>query len=279
MSDKIKFLQKIIRHLMVSTFTILLLASQRNVISIAHAVSLIDPYRPGVTAANQTPSSHALSLSVLSSEKYLEVPFHIFYGITDDLELETRWGFIYNSPEAGMSDMKFSVKYNFKFFDRYSLIVSDKEDLSAGISGEAGITLPTGDHTKGLGAGGVGIMLGWNIRQVFEKNILGFLGLSGEFNNHELIDESSRRSSRIFSYTAGARYLYNDDLTFIMELKGFNNYFSKAMPSSSDFYQELYLSPGVFYKGKNNLPITSASILIGLTPDARKIIFYAEKKF
>jgi len=246
-----------------------------------YAISTIEPLRPGVIASATPPNKHSLSLSLLTADKYLEIPFHIFYGITDDIELETRWGFIYNSSsEAGMSDMKFSLKYNLTYFDADSLVAENKNERSTGITTEFGITLPTADHTRGLGDGGVGLTLGWNIRQNFEKNILGYLGLNIYLNNHELVDEILRNSVRVFSYTTGAKYFYNNDIALTAELKGFNNYYSKNFSvGASDFIQELYLATGILYKG-DKPPITSASLLIGLTPDTRKkVILYLEKKF
>lgn len=206
-----------------------------------------------------TKNEHGFSGALLVAEDYFETPFNIHYGILDNMELKIRWGFVYRAPDFGISDLKFSVKYD--FFDKSG----DKPSIFT----EAGVSLPTGDHTKYLGTGGVGLSLGWYLIKAL-KPIEAFFGIAGEFNEREVLPGAN--PPKVFSYKMGARYKYLPDITLVGEIKGFNNYWNQPV----GFRQELYLAPGIHYNWK--MPI-SASMLIGLTGDSQKIGIYAETNF
>ncbi|PKN02057.1 MAG: hypothetical protein CVU77_01160 [Elusimicrobia bacterium HGW-Elusimicrobia-1] len=223
------------------------------------AASVIEPWRNDISPAATPRSEHSFGASVLLADGYIETPFKIFYGISDNAELATRWGAIFADGQAGISDLKFAVKYN---------LTKIAGDVPA-IFIEGGVSLPTADHTRGLGAGGVGLSAGWNIIKEM-KPLRVFAALAGEFNDNDVL--AGARPPRVFSFKAGARYDYKKDIVLTGELKGFNNY--RRNPDA--FKQELYLSPGVHYSG--SFPF-SAAVLLGMSGDSRRFAIYLEKNF
>ena len=223
------------------------------------AASVIEPWRNDIAAASTLRAEHSFGASVLIADGYIETPFKIFYGISDDAELATRWGAIVNEGRAGISDLKFAVKYN---------LTKISGDVPA-IFLEGGVSLPTADHTRGLGTGGVGFSVGWNIIKEMKPARI-FAALAGEFNDNDVL--SGARPPRVFLFKAGARYDYKKDIALTGEIKGFNNYWRNP----DAFKQELYLSPGVHYSG--SFPF-SAAVLLGISGDSRRVAIYLEKNF
>ncbi|MDI6757762.1 MAG: hypothetical protein QME32_07060, partial [Endomicrobiia bacterium] len=109
--------------------------------------SVIEPWRNDVSEAMTPRAGHSFGASLLLGDEYFEAPFKIFYGLSDEAELSTRWGIIHAAGNTGISDLKFSVKYNF------TKMTSEVPAVFV----EGGVSLPTADHTKGLGTGGVGL--------------------------------------------------------------------------------------------------------------------------
>ncbi len=224
------------------------------------SASVIEPWRPDIFPPETPKNAHSFSGSIILSDDYFELPLNIYYGILESLELKIRWGLIYKTSNRGISDMKFSVKYNF----------FRKKDDPPMIFLEGGVSLPIADHTKNLGLGGVGLSGGWYmIKEIRPVEVI--FGIAGEFNDKEVL--AGANPPRVFSYRAGARYRYDEQMTFVGELKGFNNYWQEPR----GFKQELYIAPGIHYNALK-IPL-SATLLFGLTENSKKIGFYIETNF
>lgn len=228
--------------------------------------SAIEPYQPSVVPASLSKNAYQIDAGVILSEKYSELPLSIRYGIYDNLEFKFRWGVISKNTSAGISDLKFSLKYNF----------FEKTDELPCVFIESGLSLPTADHFKKLGTGSVGISFGGYLIKELDPRLLDFfIGLAVEFNDVELLPDAT--PPRIFSYRAGAKRKINQEIDVSCEIKGFNNYWRKPR----DFAQQLYLAPSVSYNVSYKtltMPLT-ASLLIGLTENSKKVVLYLETNF
>lgn len=207
--------------------------------------------------------------------KFMEFPYQITYGLADKAEIGARWGLEWvdrknKNSQFGISDLAIAGRY--RFFD------ANRAERTPGLDIEAGFLLPTASFDKGLGSGGLGIIVGWGLVLPLDPLRAHFgMGFKYYTENSDDVQVGS-----IFSYNGGFTLplkQMKDRLSITGELKGFNhsrNKISGAKIGAAP--DELYLAPGAIWKLDQRFEISGA-LLIGLTTDSSDLGMNFELRF
>jgi len=228
-------------------------------------INVLEPWLPGQDIAVGEQYSYEPEVSFIAGEYFYELPARFTYSASPDLEVGARWGIKMVREEAGINDLLLGLKYR----------IIEKTEHGPGIAGEAAVSLPTGDFRKNLGTGAASLLMHW----VLEQNISpvnAYLGLGVQLNSE---NDDEVTYGNVFSYHAGAEYVYGEFYNFYGEIKGFNHAWTKISGTKTiEPYQELYFSPGMLFKWDDNIHFSSA-FLIGLTEESNDLGFILSVKF
>ena len=220
--------------------------------SSVHArINILEPWYTGQDTSAGKANTYDAQTVLKTGNYFIEMPFLFSYAATSQLEVGGSWGIKSVSGNTGINDMNLGIKY---------LLLDGRAEKPA-VIGEASLSLPTGDHTKGLGAGGTEMRLHWALQKDIEE-ITGYFGIGLGMNSE---NSDKVKPGDVFYYHIGASTAYDKSTRIHGELKGFNHNHTKINGTSmQDSYQELYLAPGVNYIWEKSRTV-SASLLIGLT--------------
>ena len=235
--------------------------------SLYSRVNLIEPFKPGVDLSTLQRDKYNLSANIITgsggkTRDFLELPFVFTYGAERKLEIGMGLGIASYGAEIGISDLSAGAKYQF--------FKHTKEQ--PGISAEFGFSLPTGDYKRGLGTGGIGILMGWLIQKQIDE-ITGHFLLG--YKIHTENPDKIRKGNELL-YTLGVKHKIKKDITIIGELKGINHGYTylSGKPLLQTGYQEVYLAPGIEYILDNKYDFYSA-LMLGLTASSNNIMIFA----
>ncbi|MGA2090338.1 MAG: transporter [Endomicrobiales bacterium] len=239
--------------------------------SIEARINLLDPWFPGQDCWVAKPGTLDTQVSFLRGQNFYEIPVSVSYVVDNPLEVGARWGVKDLNNISGIDDLILAMKY----------LLLNSVEHKTNICGEAGVQLPTGDPTNGIGTGAVALILHWTMQKLlkeetgYDLSLLFGLGYTINSENSE-----KETLGNVFWYHVGCAYDFNDYLRFYGELKGFNHapYEQSGTVVANSDYQELYLAPGADIRFKNDLVISSA-ILIGLTPQSNDLGVLISTKF
>ena len=220
-------------------------------------INILEPWHPGQDSTIGLKDSCQMIAAARSGERFFEVPYQFSYAADRQFEVGGRWGILSVPGAVGINDLAIGAKYQF---------IDGKGDKPA-VIGEAAVSLPTGDSTKGLGTGAVGAWFHWALEKKFSDKVAYFgLGLNINSKNSDKL-----KLGDVFYYHIGASMPYKANMRLHAELKGFNHGNAQLdSVSLNDEYQELYLAPGINYFWKKK-SVISGSLLIGLTPKSSDI--------
>ncbi|MFH2070825.1 MAG: transporter [Elusimicrobiota bacterium] len=243
-------------------FTLILTAAS----GVHSRVNFIETFKPGVDLSSVQPNKYNLSANIIigsggKNRDFFELPFIFTYGAEKKLEAGIRFGMASYGAETGISDLSIAAKYQ---FFRHAA-------EQPGVSAEFGFSLPTGDYKRGLGTGGVGILMAWLIQKQIDEITGHFLlGYKVHTENPDKI-----RMGNELMYTLGAKHKIKKDITIVGEIKGINHGYAylSGTPLLQTGYQEVYLAPGVEYTLDNEFDFYGG-ILLGITGNSNNAIIF-----
>ncbi|MBN1622063.1 MAG: transporter [Endomicrobiales bacterium] len=222
-------------------------------------INILDTWHPGQDSAIKEVNSYQLIASFRTGEYFSELPFHFSYVISQKAEAGGYWGVKTVKGKIGLNDLKLGVKYQF---------LDGSGDKPAVIS-EIAISLPTGDHKRALGTGGVGLQLHWALEKEI-SSLIGYFGLGFETTSE---NPDKLKLGNVFYYHIGTSFPYQKNYRVHTEIKGYNHADNELNGTNlSDSYQEVYFAPGINYKWVKNR-IVSVALLFGLTKQANDLGF------
>ncbi|MFH1282395.1 MAG: hypothetical protein ABII27_01875 [bacterium] len=238
-------------------------------------VNYLESFNPGHDLAFKSKdwTNHVNTTFISDSDfKIIDLTYSGFLLINPYLESGISWSLRRIDPdiadsETGPSDIALGLKYN----------ILKKNDLKKGepvIITEALISIPNGDSTKALGAGGYGLGLNTIIATNFDP-IVG----SMDFGYTTYTRGNNRREGGVLTYSLFLDWNYSEDIMLIGGIKGFNNASDKINNISLDNdADQIYFVPGINFL-VNKKTIISSSIFIGLNNDSADIILFAGIEF
>jgi len=177
------------------------------------------------------------------------------------LSLDTRAG-----HKSGLGDISLGAKYK---------LPRGYIPPALELCGEAGLTLPTGNADKGLGAGGAGLFLGGDFQGAMSDNVTGYTHLGFRV----FTKGQDTQLGGIVEYAFGIKYLVDSEWLASADVRGFNHGRDKHKGVKSDSYEEIYLAPGAVYR-PHRLPAEFlGSILVGLTGESYDFGLQLSAKF
>lgn len=229
-------------------------------------INVLEPWHPGLDLSAGALHSSALSPRFLWGERFLEIPVEYNYVTSQNIEVGGRLGVMSRAGKVGINDLMLGGKYLF----------FKETGQSPAVTGEAAVSLPTGNFSDGLGTGSVDLLIHWLAGKKF-ANLDGTFGLGMRFNS-ENSDKFS--AGNVFFYHLGASQAYNPDLRIYCELKGATHGKGKYNTAEIDGsnYNELYFAPGADYKLDNKTTL-NASLLIGMTSKSQDLGLLVSTKF
>ena len=236
------------------------------VAQISHArVNILEQYYSGQDSTIHSPGGVEPMVSMLLLRSQVEIPAEFSYVLNNRTELGARLGLINTSSNTGFDDLILAAKYK---------MLEESSDTPA-ILGEAGLSLPTGSYSDGLGTGGLGFILCWEMEKMI-KQTRGYFSLGMRMNSE---NPDKYRYGSVFFYTVGATRPYKHNLDLDLALKGFSHGNAKRDSTEiNNAYQELYLAPGVVYQMDAKTTF-AGSLLIGLTSDSSSLGLVARISF
>lgn len=157
--------------------------------------------------------------------------------------------------ESGLSDLSFGAKYK---------VPQAHLPASLEVIGEAGLTLPTGDADKGLGAGGLGFFGGGSLQGALAADVTGYAHLGLRI----FLEGQDVDLGEVVEYAFGMKYRVDQEWTAAADVRGFNHARDEYMGVKGDKYQEIYLAPGAVYRPKTVPAEFLGTVLLGLSDDA-----------
>jgi hypothetical protein len=234
-------------------------------------VNLLEPWTPGVDFSIPVKDwTHGADLRLgFDKTDLFQVDYFLSHPLYQDWEVEGTLGYVSldrpGGGHSGLNDLAVAAKYRFP----------QAMPGNMKVIGEGGISLPTGNPDNGIGAGGVGAMLGWGM-QVPIQVVTGYAHLGLNL----FTEGGDTRWGSIFSYTLGAQYELDPELSLTADIRGFNHGKDKINGVKlNDTRQEVYLAPGALWHPAS-IPLQFlGSILIGLSHDAYNLGLMAGVKY
>ncbi|HOW28240.1 MAG TPA: hypothetical protein PK876_07040, partial [Elusimicrobiota bacterium] len=194
------------------------------------------------------------------STDVIEFDYLLSRSLSKSLELGGGLGFLSTNPDqgnghSGINDLTIAGKYRRPM---------GAESVSTTWIGEAGLSLPTGDSDNGLGAGGIGLLMGWGLETPLQL-VTGYAHLGVRLYT----EGNDTQFGNVFSYTLGARYEMDPRWNLACDLRGFNRGKDKINKvRRTEGVQELYLAPGTEWSPEQFPAVLSGTLLLGLSRDA-----------
>jgi hypothetical protein len=240
----------------------------------AARVNLLEPWSPAVDfSVPSRPWTHGANLRLGAGDlDAVEASYNLSHSPRPGWEVEGTLGYlsIDGKPpfgdDSGLGDLAVAGKYAFS---------PAGGPASVQFVTEAGVSFPTGDADEGLGAGGLGFLLGWGLRLPIER-VVGYahLGLKA------YTEGSDTHWGDVFSFTLGAQQPLRADTVLSVDLRGFNRGKDKVNGvRTASGTQELYLAPGIVWTPAGRTADVFGTILLGLSSDAHDLGLLAGVKF
>lgn len=230
-------------------------------------INLLEPWSPGVDFSIPVKDwTHGADLRFgFADADLFQVDYFLSHPVDQDWEVGGTLGYVSTSGgrtssngHSGFNDLTVAAKYRFP------------QAMSPGslrLIGEGGISLPTGNPDNGIGAGGVGALLGWGM-QVPVQAVIGYAHLGLKL----FTEGGDTKLGTIFSYTLGAQYELDPELSLTLDLRGINHGKDKINGFRfNETRQEVYLAPGALWHPAKMPLQFLGSFLIGLSDDAYDI--------
>ncbi len=227
-------------------------------------INLLEPWAPGVDFSIPVKEwTHGADLRWGSAKSDLfQADYFLSRSLDQDWEVGGTLGYVSTSGglnngngHSGFNDLTVAAQYKFP-------TAMSPGDMQ--LIGEGGISLPTGNPDNGIGAGGVGALLGWGM-QVPVQAVTGYAHLGLKF----FTEGGDTKFGTVFSYILGAQYELEPELSLTLDLRGFNH--GKDKINGVRFHetrQEVYLAPGALWHPAKMPLQFLGSFLIGLSDDA-----------
>lgn len=250
-------------------------------------VNLLEPLRPGIESKIETITSPEKKYLVILegggfalAENYWELPFLLAFRPTTDYEFGTRVSIRANKRSGkwmnNIADILIVGKYIF-FHESIAFPT---------ILAEAGISLPSGDYSRGFGNGAPSLLLAGGMERTIGE-IHEHIFLNYRYN---LKNPDDYQFGNVFGYTAGLGHplkkpvrlgkgtVLVGDWKIFGELKGWyhTDDINKGV-SVANAYNELYLSAGAKYKSKWGK--YALSLLLGLTKESASYQIYLSARY
>ena len=243
---------------------------------VAARVNMLEPWSPGLDFATpQTTWNHDVHMRTgfggRRSTDLFELGYILTTPVSPDWEVGGGLNFLnlHNSSAfsgSGLSDLSLGAKYK---------LPRGYIPPALEVCGEAGLTLPTGNPDKGLGAGGAGIFAGGDFQGAMSDNVTGYAHLGFR----AFTRGQDTQLGGIVEYTFGVKYLVDSEWLASTDVRGFDHGPDRRKGVRSDSYEEIYLAPGAVYR-PHQLPAEFlGSILIGLTGPSYDLGLQLSAKF
>jgi hypothetical protein len=234
-------------------------------------VQLVEPWSPSIdTGTPERPWVHGATLRTgFNGVDALELAYQLSHAPAPGWEVEGSLGYASidgsGRDDSGLNDLTVAAKH--------VLPINLLREIVG--TGEAGISLPTGDPDNGLGAGGVGLLFGWGMEAPVQR-VVGY----AHFGFRAYTEGNDTHFGNVFSYVLGAAQTVKGDTRLSLDLRGFNRGKDKINGvRARNSLQELYLAPGGEWKASNLPAEFLGSLLIGLTDESYDIGILAGVKF
>ena len=240
----------------------------------AARINMLEPWSPGldfvIPESTWNHDVHVRTGFGKRSADLFELGYLLSTPVSPDWEVGGGLNFLsLNRPsrsESGLGDLALGAKYK----TPRGILPPALE-----LAGEAGLTLPTGDPDKGLGAGGLGLFAGGFFQGAMDNSVTGYshLGVRAYTKGRQT------DLGEVFEYAFGIKYLVDDEWIAAADVRGFNHGADKYKGVKGKRYQEIYLAPGAFYRPKRVPAEFLGTLLLGLTADSYDFGFQVSAKF
>ena len=132
------------------------------------------------------------------------------------------------------------------------------------IIGEAGITLPTGDPDKFLGAGGFGLFGGGYIQGALAENVTPYAHLGLRL----FMKGQDTDLGEVVEYAFGLKALVNSEWIATGDVRGYSHSGDEYRGFKGSGYDEVYLAPGAVFRPKSVQAEFLGTLLLGLTDES-----------
>ncbi len=226
-------------------------------------INMLEPYSPGLDFRIPKDTwNHDAHLAMLfgnhSTDQY-QLGYLLTTPVSPDWEVGGGLNLLsIHAPgqtESGLGDLALGGKYK---------VPRGVLPPAIEIIGEGGLTLPTGDPDKGLGAGGLGIFGGGGLQGALADNVTAYshLGLRLYTRGRQT------KLGDVFEYSFGVKDRIDAEWIATVDVRGFDHGKDDHKGVKSKSYQEVYLAPGAIYR-PNRTPVEFlGSLLLGLTGDS-----------
>lgn len=190
---------------------------------------------------------------------FFELGYLLAVPVSPDLEVGGGLSYLSvdgpGGSESGFGDIPLGAKYKVP-----------KENLPAGLEiiGEGGITLPTGDPDKFLGAGGFGLFAGGSIQGALAENVTPYAHLGFRF----FMKGQDTDLGEVIEYAFGLKTLLNSEWIGTADVRGFSHGKDEYRGVEFSSYDEIYLAPGAIFRPKGVPAEFLGTLLLGLTDDS-----------
>lgn len=227
-------------------------------------LNTVEPWAPGFDTNLPTRRwNHDVNVRVGRGARgtdLTELSYALSLPAGDNWEMGGQWGYTSldgqsAQSDSGINDLTLAAKY------RWPATAVPKP---AAAVAEFGLSLPTGDGDKGLGAGGFGFLAGGG----FSYPVASVTGYArGEIGVYT--EGSGTRRGRTLSFTVGGERRIDAEWTATMDLRLVDHGRDKINGVRSlDKSSEAYLVPGGFWSPPNAPLALQGALLLGLTRDA-----------
>lgn len=238
-------------------------------------VNLLEPWSPGLDLdVPRETWGHGgnARFGSANGQDLLELSYFLSHAPRSDWEVAGTLGYVsLDRPaplksDTGLSDLAVAAKHKFS-------PVSSPGSLE--MAAEAGLSLPTGDPDHGVGAGGVGLLLGWGAKTPVQ-DVTGY----AHFGVRMYTGGGDTQFGNVFSFTLGAEYPWKPGVTLTADLRGFNRGKDKINGvRTAESVQELYLAPGIIRRSAKTGVDLLGTLLVGLSNESYDFGLMAGFKF
>jgi hypothetical protein len=237
-------------------------------------VNVLEPWSPGVDLdVPREAWGHGANMRVGRGDADLfELAYVLSHAPRSDWEVGGTLGYVsLDRPapvksDTGLSDLTAAAKHRFS---------PSSSPGALEMAAEAGLSLPTGDPDHGIGAGGVGLLLGWGAKTPVQE-VTGY----AHFGVRLHTGGGDTQFGNVFSFTLGAEYPWRPGVALTADLRGFNRGKDKVNGVRTlESTQELYLVPGVIARPARSRAHFLGALLIGLSNESYDLGLSVGAKF
>jgi hypothetical protein len=240
----------------------------------AARVNMLDPWAPGldflIPKDTWNHDVHVRMGSGMKNTDFSEAGYLLDTPLSPDWEVGGGLNLLSTNStgkhESGLGDLGLGAKYKLPL---------GYLPPSLDLCGEAGLTLPTGNPKKGLGAGGLGLFGGGDFQGALADNVTGYshLGLRVFTKGQDTL------LGPVFEYMFGIKYLVDTEWIATTDVRAFNHGRDEYKGVKGKSYDEIYLAPGAYYRPKGVFAEFQGALLLGLTGDSYDFGLQLSAKF